>query len=71
MAIMFIIILLLVMIYNYRRKWDPVRPVFYPIGKMITIGHRGAPVLALENTIESFTKAFEAGINGIELDVQL
>jgi glycerophosphoryl diester phosphodiesterase len=38
---------------------------------MLLIGHRGAPMLAQENTIESFTIAFAAGVKGIELDVQL
>lgn len=33
------------------------------------IGHRGAAGLALENTIESFKKAFEAGVDIVELDV--
>lgn len=33
------------------------------------IGHRGAPALAPENTIPSFTRAIEEGVNGIELDV--
>ena len=34
------------------------------------IGHRGAPLLAHENTLSSFKKAIEAGVDGIELDVQ-
>ena len=38
---------------------------------MLTIGHRGAPNLAQENTIDSFDKAFKSGVDGIELDVQL
>ncbi len=63
--------LLILLFYIYRLKWTPTRPDFYPLGKMITIGHRGAPVLAPENTLESFTKAFEVGLKGIELDVQL
>lgn len=33
------------------------------------IGHRGAPALAPENTIPSFARAIEEGVNGIELDV--
>lgn len=38
---------------------------------MLTIGHRGAPNLAQENTIDSFDRAFKSGVDGIELDVQL
>jgi len=38
---------------------------------MLIIGHRGAPSLAPENTIESFEIAFDNNVDGIELDVQL
>ena len=34
-------------------------------------GHRGAPALAAENTIASFSAALAGGVDGIELDVQL
>jgi glycerophosphoryl diester phosphodiesterase len=34
-------------------------------------GHRGAKGLVVENTLESFTAAYEAGVSGIELDVRL
>lgn len=36
---------------------------------MRIIGHRGAPVDAPENTLDSFQKAIEAGADGIELDI--
>ena len=38
---------------------------------MKIIGHRGAPSLAPENTIESFETALNQNVDGIELDVQL
>ena len=38
---------------------------------MLVIGHRGAPNLSKENTIDSFIKAFDNGVDGIEFDVQL
>jgi glycerophosphoryl diester phosphodiesterase len=38
---------------------------------MLKIGHRGAKGHTLENTIESFLKAFELGADGVELDVHL
>lgn len=34
------------------------------------LGHRGSPKQHLENTLESFTAALEAGLDGFELDVQ-
>ena len=33
------------------------------------IGHRGAPALAPENTLPSFARAIEEGVDGIEFDV--
>lgn len=38
-------------------------------GRPLVIGHRGAPVLAPENTLESFIAAVAAGADAIELDV--
>jgi len=38
--------------------------------KIFVIGHRGSPCLAPENTIPSFKKAIEAGVDFIELDVR-
>lgn len=35
------------------------------------IGHRGSPGLAVENTLASFTRAVEAGADGVELDARL
>uniref|UniRef100_A0A3Q2TI72 Glycerophosphodiester phosphodiesterase domain-containing protein 5 n=1 Tax=Fundulus heteroclitus TaxID=8078 RepID=A0A3Q2TI72_FUNHE len=35
------------------------------------IGHRGAPMLAPENTLMSFEKALEAGSDGLETDVAI
>ena len=71
MILLFIFLLLILLCYNYRRKWNPVQLDFYSSKEILAIGHRGAPILAPENTIESFIKAFAAGIKGIELDVQL
>ncbi|RAR27165.1 glycerophosphodiester phosphodiesterase, partial [Pseudomonas sp. MDMC224] len=36
----------------------------------LLLGHRGAPRLARENTIESFALALQSGLDGVELDVQ-
>ena len=38
-------------------------------GRPLVIGHRGAPVVAPENTLESFAAAVAAGADVIELDV--
>jgi glycerophosphoryl diester phosphodiesterase len=36
----------------------------------LLLGHRGAPLLARENTLESFALALQSGLDGVELDVQ-
>lgn len=41
----------------------PLPPEFY------IIGHRGAPLVAPENTIAAFTRAVESGANAIETDI--
>ena len=38
---------------------------------MLKIGHRGARGYAPENTLKSFQKAIELGVDAVELDVQL
>jgi len=38
--------------------------------KPLLLGHRGAPHQARENTLESFRQALEAGLDGLELDLQ-
>ena len=38
--------------------------------RLFVWGHRGAPALAVENTLESFQKAFEHEVDGVEFDVQ-
>jgi len=38
---------------------------------MLVIAHRGAPVHAAENTLASFQKALDIGVEMIELDVYL
>ncbi len=40
------------------------------MGKCLVIGHRGSPVSARENTLDSFRHAFEVGADGVELDVR-
>ena len=71
MIILIICILISIILYINKRKWRVKRPSFYPLHKFVIIGHRGAPFISKENTIESFTKAFELGLNCIELDIQI
>ena len=42
----------------------------YPMNSARLLGHRGSPKQHLENTLESFTAALNAGLDGFELDVQ-
>ncbi|MGK0617941.1 glycerophosphodiester phosphodiesterase [Meiothermus cerbereus] len=37
--------------------------------KPLLLGHRGSPRQARENTLESFRRALEAGLDGLELDL--
>ena len=65
-----LIIPLIISLYYYKRDWQPKKPSFFLKRKLIRIGHRGAPLLTHENTLNSFIKALEAGVDGIEVDVQ-
>ena len=40
-------------------------------GRVAVMGHRGAPTLAPENTLASFARALEIGVDYVELDVHL
>ena len=71
MILLYIFIFILLMYYTYLKKWSVNRPIFYTKKDMIIIGHRGSPCLEKENTLKSFIKAFDAGVDGIELDVQI
>jgi glycerophosphoryl diester phosphodiesterase len=62
--------ILIITVAIYKKKWVPVYPPFYSTGKLVKIGHRGVPSLAHENTLDSFRKAIDTGMDGIELDVQ-
>ena len=62
--------ILIITITIYKKKWVPAYPLFYSTGKLVKIGHRGVPSIAHENTLDSFRKAIDTGMDGIELDVQ-
>ena len=65
-----IIVILLITVTIYKKNWVPVYPYFYSRKKLLKIGHRGVPSLAHENTLDSFQKAIDTGMDGVELDVQ-
>jgi glycerophosphoryl diester phosphodiesterase len=41
-----------------------------PFPRLLVLGHRGSPGVALENTLRSFDLALQDGADGVELDVQ-
>jgi glycerophosphoryl diester phosphodiesterase len=41
------------------------------MNSILKIGHRGAKGYVAENTLASFQKAIDLGVDGIELDVHL
>jgi glycerophosphoryl diester phosphodiesterase len=57
------------LIVRYLYFWN-VRDVgLHPENRLLVLGHRGAPSQAPENTLPGFLFAFDAGLDGIELDV--
>ena len=56
----------LVFFWQWQKNCQP----YYNEDKLI-FGHRGSPRLITENTLPSFYKAIEQGVDGLELDVRL
>jgi glycerophosphoryl diester phosphodiesterase len=54
---------------RYLWFWRAREASFYPEGRLLCLAHRGVPSRAPENTLPAFQAAFEAGVDGIELDV--
>jgi len=52
-------------------KWRKNTQNFYPKDRPLIFGHRGSPSQITENTISSFEKALEQGVDGLEFDVRL
>ena len=52
-------------------RWKKNKQSFYREDSEILMGHRGSPALITENTISSFQKALEQGVDGVELDIRL
>ena len=52
-------------------KWQKHTQSFYPKDRPLLFGHRGSPTKRTENTIPSFEKAIEQGVDGLEFDIRL
>ena len=52
-------------------QWKKNPQKFYPNNRPLIFGHRGSPTYITENTIASFEKAIEQGVDGLEFDVRL
>ena len=57
----------LIFFWQWRKNCQP----FYNNEKTLIIGHRGAPELITENTLPSFNKAIDQGVDGVEFDIRL
>ena len=66
-TLFFICELFLIFIWRWKKNKQP----FYREDREIIMGHRGSPALITENTISSFQKALEQGVDGVELDIRL
>ena len=52
-------------------RWKKNEQNFYPKDRPLWFGHRGSPNKITENTIPSFKKAIDQGVDGLEFDVRL
>jgi len=64
-------IIMVVFYAIYFWKWKTNEQSFYLANRPIILGHRGSPTIITENTVPSFERALEQGVEGIELDVRL
>ena len=60
-------LLYLIVFWKWKKNCQPA----YNNIKIPIMGHRGSPTLITENTIASFNKAIEQGVDGLELDIRL
>ena len=52
-------------------QWKKNCQPFYNNEKTLIMGHRGSPALITENTLQSFNKAIDQGVDGLEFDIRL
>jgi len=55
----------------YFWNWKKKHQSFYPKKRPLIFGHRGSPSHITENTIASFKKAINQGVDGLEFDIRL
>ena len=60
---------LLAVAIRYLWFWRAGEVRFYPPGRLLCLAHRGMSSRAPENTLPAFQAAFEAGVDGVEMDV--
>ena len=60
-------VIYLIFFWQWKKNCQPL----YSQQTMPVIGHRGSPKLITENTLASFKKAIEQGVDGLELDIRL
>ena len=52
-------------------RWKKNCQPLYNDEKNLILGHRGSPMLITENTLPSFKKAIDQGVDGLEFDIRL
>ena len=52
-------------------KWKKKSQNFYSGDRPLIFGHRGSPTTITENTLESFEKAIDEGVDALEFDIRL
>ena len=57
----------LIFFWQWKKNCQPMFNAVTPI----IMGHRGSPTLITENTIPSFKKAIDQGVEGLEFDIRL
>ena len=57
----------LIFFWNWKKNCQPM----FKDESTLIIGHRGSPTLVTENTIPSFKKAIDQGVDGLEFDIRL
>ena len=69
--IIFIIVFVLFLYLFFFFNWRKNKQEFYIKDQPIIMAHRGAPTQITENTISSFKKALDQGVEGLEFDIRL
>ena len=64
---LFVYIAYCLFFWQWKKNCQPV----YNDEKTLMMGHRGSPTLITENTLPSFQKAIDQGVDGIEFDIRL